>query len=237
MRTLNNRILFFDVETNGLLPSRNENFVPDPKQMASYPHILQLSFIVFNLLTKTIEMHADYYIRPPIGVTISPFVTELTGINIDLCMEKGVHIADAMEHFQYAYENSDTIVSHNLAFDSAMIRVEQLRNNRYIASQCPKVLQMFNPIYDDLFEIEHFCTMKAGLDLCNIMMPYKNGNGMYKKWPTLKELYLHLFGFVPTNLHNSMVDTLVGIRCYLKIRHNIDMENIEFNTLMEKFIN
>lgn len=236
MRTLNNRVLFFDVETNGLLPCKNENFVPDPKQIATYPHIIQLSFIVFNLLTKSIEMHADYYIRPPEGIIIPPLVTDLTGITLDICMEKGTEIVNAMEHFQYAYDNCDTIISHNIAFDTAMIRVEQLRNNKYFISHCPMTLQMFNPIYDDLYKIEHFCTMKAGLDLCNIMMPYKNGTGMYKKWPSLKELYIHLFGQEPTNLHNSIVDTLVGLRCYLKIRHNVDISDKEFDSLMAKFL-
>jgi DNA polymerase-3 subunit alpha len=237
MRTFNkNRILFFDVETNGLLPSRSDNFMPEVGQLHAYPHILQVSFIVFNLLTKSVESHADYYIRPPEGVIIPSIVTELTGITLDICVEKGISIGEALEHFHFAYQNCDTIISHNVSFDSAMMRIEQLRNNQYFIGQCPAVLQMFNPIYDDLLGVDHFCTMKASMDLCNILTPRKNGTGTYKKWPTLTELYTHLFGLKPENMHNSIVDALVGLRCYLKIRHNIDMSNNEFDALMANYV-
>lgn len=237
MRTFNkNRILFFDVETNGLLPSRSENFMPESSHIHTYPHILQLSFIVFNLATRSVDMHADYYIRPPPDVKIPPIVTEITGITLEICADKGIPIGDALESFQNAYKKCDTIISHNIAFDSGMMRIEQLRNNQYFNSNCPAVLQMFNPIYDDLYGIDHFCTMKASMELCSIEVPRKNGQGTYKKWPTLKELYTHLFGEEPKNLHNSIVDTLVGLRCYLKVRHDIDMTDSYFDILMGQYI-
>jgi hypothetical protein len=40
--------------------------------------------------------------------------------------------------------------------------------------------------------------------------------GSYMKFPTLCELYMHLFHKTPENLHNSMMDVLVCLRCYLK---------------------
>jgi hypothetical protein len=117
-----------------------------------------------------------------------------------------------------------------------MVRVEQLRNNELFYFNQPQILNMFNPVYDDLFEIEHFCTMRAGVNICNIMTPRKNGNGMYKKWPTLLELYQHLFSQTPENLHNSMVDALVGLRCFLKIRHHITMTDADFGRLMSDYL-
>jgi len=227
-----NRIMFFDVETSGLIPSRSDNFMPEPVKLHTYPHIIQLSFILFNIATRTIESRFDSYIRPPIEVIIPPIVTEMTGITREICDAKGVSILDALKTFESAYASCDTIISHNLSFDSAMIRIEQLRNNKNLNACSPDVLLMFNPIHDDLRGIQHFCTMKASVDLCNIMVPRKSGNGTYKKWPTLLELYEHLFSQTPENLHNSMVDTLVGLRCYLKVRHNIDMTDCEFDYLM-----
>jgi hypothetical protein len=44
----------------------------------------------------------------------------------------------------------------------------------------------------------------------------------YKKWPKLVELYFALFDENPDGLHNSMMDVLVCLRCYLKMRHNFD---------------
>jgi DNA polymerase III epsilon subunit-like protein len=227
-----NRIMFFDVETSGLIPSRSDNFMPEPAKLHTYPHILQLSFVLFNIATRAIEHQSDFYIRPPIEVSIPPIVTEMTGITREICDAKGVSILDALNTFESAYASCDTIISHNLSFDSAMIRIEQLRNNKHLNSCSPDVLLMFNPIHDDLRGIQHFCTMKASVDLCNIMVPRKSGNGTYKKWPTLLELYEHLFSQTPENLHNSMVDTLVGLRCYLKVRHNIDITDCEFDYLM-----
>jgi len=227
-----NRVMFFDVETSGLIPSRSDNFMTEPSKLHTYPHILQLSFILFNIASRTIESHSDFYIRPPVEVVIPPIVTELTGITREICDEKGVSIMDALASFQYAYESCDTIISHNLSFDRSMIQIEQLRNNKHFNKYNPEVLNMFNPIHDDLKGIQHFCTMKASVDLCNIMVPRKSGNGTYKKWPTLLELYRHLFSQTPGNLHNSMVDTLVGLRCYLKVRHDIDLTDSEFEYLM-----
>ena len=101
MRTFRkNRILFFDVETNGLLPSRSDTFMPEKSQLHRYPHILQLSFVVFNLATRSVDVHADYYIRPPPEVIIPSVVTDLTGITREICMEKGILIGDALESFQ-----------------------------------------------------------------------------------------------------------------------------------------
>jgi DNA polymerase-3 subunit alpha len=232
-----NRIMFFDVETTGLLPSRSEDFIPVPSQLGTYPHILQLSFIIFNLVTRTVDYHSDVYIRPHHDVVISQFISDKTGITRAICDSKGVEIVDALRHFQSAYVSCDTIVSHNLSFDQAMIRVEQLRNNKHFDARSPEVLRMFNPIYDDIEGIGHFCTMKTSVDLCNIEVPRKNGHGTYKKWPTLAELYNHLFSQTPTNLHNSIVDSLVGLRCYLKLRHDYEMTDCEFVRLTSNYLN
>ena len=45
----------------------------------------------------------------------------------------------------------------------------------------------------------------------------------YKKMPKLIELYTHLFGEVPTGLHNSLADTMVCMRCFLKMRLKQEM--------------
>lgn len=230
------RIMFFDVETTGLLPHRNENIKLQAATVNKFPHILQLSYILFNMATKRVETHGDFYIKPPPGIDVPKIVTEITGITKELCDSKGVAIEQAMIAFYGAYISCDTIVSHNLYFDKKMIEVEQFRNNKMFALRCPGVLNMFNPVYDDLYKINNFCTMQASIDLCNIEVPRKDGKGTYKKFPKLEELYEHLFSAKPKNLHNSIVDTLVGLRCYLKICHEINMTDSEFNVLMLSYL-
>jgi DNA polymerase III epsilon subunit-like protein len=54
----------------------------------------------------------------------------------------------------------------------------------------------------------------------------------YKKFPRLSELHQTLFGTVPENLHNSLIDVLVCLRCFLKIRCCVDMCDTVFNRIV-----
>lgn len=55
-----------------------------------------------------------------------------------------------------------------------------------------------------------------------------------KKFPRLNELYSTLFDSVlPSDLHNSIVDVLVCIRCFLKVRNLPEMTDTEFQLLVE----
>ena len=66
--------------------------------------------------------------------------------------------------------------------------------------------------------------MQESIDICNLMVEYKTKPGkFYKKFPKLEELYKHLFQHTPENLHNSMIDTLICLRCFLKLKKNIDI--------------
>jgi len=56
-----------------------------------------------------------------------------------------------------------------------------------------------------------------------------------KKFPRLNELYGKLFDVAPPNdLHNSIIDVLVCLRCFLKVRGAKEMTEDEFQVLVEK---
>jgi len=57
-----------------------------------------------------------------------------------------------------------------------------------------------------------YCTMKESQYLCMIRM----SNG-YIKYPKLIETFRHFFPNEPEpqNLHNSLIDTLICLRCYV----------------------
>ena len=53
----------------------------------------------------------------------------------------------------------------------------------------------------------------------------------------VSELYKHLFEEKEVdNLHNSLVDAMVCLRCYLKMRVDHYMEEEEFNNIIKKLI-
>ncbi len=209
------KLLIFDVETTGLLPKAGE----------PSPHIIQFSFILYNVEDNIIEEIHNYYIQVSPDVVISPKITELTGITRDMCDRQGIHIVDALLHFSRAYVQATMVIAHNHSFDSAMVKIEVERNRDHPRAN---FINMFQP--DGPSKIQ-FCTMRSSVNICNIMVE-KPGQKPYKKWPTLLELYRHLFASTPDNLHNSIVDVLVCMRCFLKLYYDRDMGEMTFGQLV-----
>ena len=71
--------------------------------------------------------------------------------------------------------------------------------------------------------------MRKTTKKCNIIRISKKTNKPFVKTPSLIELYLHLFPGVnlPTELHNSLVDILITLKCYIKFNYNYNIA--EFN--------
>lgn len=200
------RVMVFDVETSGLLPKNSYQQIP---------HILQLSYMVYDLRYKTIEKKYNAYIKVAEDVVITDEITQLTGITRKQCDEEGIPIIDALYAMYFDYTACDCIVAHNLKFDSIMVGIELERN------EAPTELRnLMNREYEEKTNKMRYCTMMNSIDLCKIRMDSVNKKGepfTYNKWPKLSELHNHLFGFVPDGLHDSMVDVKVCLECYLKI--------------------
>jgi len=234
-----NRIMVFDTETNGLFPKINleMNAMGELERLPEidkYPYILQLSFVVFDMETKTVIEKFDEYISIDDSVEISDRVTEINGINRTICKEKGISIIHALEKFYQAYNNVDYLVAHNIAFDKKVIEIEIQRNFSKLCKIYSKALFMFNDTYNARSGISLVCSMELSKKYCNILIErestYKIPNNKealpvkYKilKSPKLEELHHKLFGYKPDNLHNSLVDTMVCLKSYLKIQFEID---------------
>jgi DNA polymerase III epsilon subunit-like protein len=154
--------------------------------------------------------------------------------------EKGIHISAALNAFHNAYVKSSYVIAHNMKFDSEMIRLEVMRNKNLLERRYSIVSdKILNKIYERDNNIERVCTMMRSIDVCNIlcmsnktngplssyeMMVNVNVNGMtqekrmYKKFPTLAELHIELFGTIPEGLHDSLVDVYVCLRCYTELQ-------------------
>lgn len=215
------RFLVYDVETTGLLP-RNKTKL----DLSKCPHIIQLSFVVYDIKKNEIVWEYDAYIKND-DLVIPDIVTDLTGITKEKCMEVGKPIVEILEKFYEAYMFCDGLVAHNMEFDETMIKIELERNRNSIMAKVPYCFMIFNDMYEKVHGIERFCTMKKGTDVCELYLEPKDGKPGKKKWPKLSELYEHYFpketllGF-----HNSMVDVKACLKCYLKMRYNYENNKI-----------
>ena len=213
------RVLVFDTETTGLLPKL-------PASLDQFPHIIQLSYMIWNLTSQRVEETYNAYVRVDPSVDISPKITEITGITREICDTRGVLIMEALTRFYQAYTSCDMVVAHNLDFDRAVVLAEMDRHREVLADSVD------HGIFSDAFNREHkidlYCTMRATTQMCNLVRecPSKYPGGkpyQYKKPPKLSELHEYLFGETPENLHNAVVDVAICLRCFLKVRCSFEI--------------
>jgi DNA polymerase-3 subunit epsilon len=218
-----NRVLVFDVETNGLFPYQKVGEAPPP--LETLPYVLQLSFIVYDPSNKRVSQTSNHYIRVNDTVPISEEITALTGIDRKTIHEKGVPITHALKDFYEAYMQCDCIVAHNIAFDRRMILTEVARNSVPLETMgLISVKKMFDSDFQLRNRIDNFCTMRYSRGICKIERENKKGEKYYKN-PRLVELYEFLFHSIPENLHDSMVDTYACLQCFAKMKLRQDLPN------------
>lgn len=203
--------LCFDTETSGLCPRVSCS------DIAKYPYITQISFILYDTKNNVILRQYNSYIQQTVEHDYTNEAFQLTKITKEMC-DNGVPITEALMEFYNCYLLCGTLVAHNLSFDKKMIQLELLRNY-HLLSKKPEINVLFNDTFNDLFSIKTYCTMINGKGVTNLLVTDKNGN-KWKKNPKLFELYEKLFDEKPDNLHNSLVDTFVCLKCYVKMKYN-----------------
>ena len=255
----------FDTETSGLLPRhrKGEPYPPDDK----YPHIMQISWIVYNVLTNEIEERVNEYIQIPKTVEISPESQKVHGITREIMEEKGKPIVPILMKFFGSYMKCDCIVAHNLRFDSEMVRKEMWRNKFGLMAKIRNydrvnmMCSIFTKNFSLTYQIDTYCTMMNTIKLCAVpFLPKENtlqdslsfdnksspvttpalvpapAPNNRKKFPRLNELYSVLFDTpLPEDMHNSMIDVLVCLRCFLKIRNVTEMHEQTFQELVQTY--
>jgi DNA polymerase-3 subunit epsilon len=220
-------ILVFDVETTGLIPKKDpitKEYCPIEKM----PYVIQLSFVVYSMVEHRVIKYYNAYIRIENMDLITPEITQLTGISRTICEERGINICDALVELRNAYKHADIIVSHNMFFDKCMVRTEIKRN---IATLDPISSGIGRIFYEDE-KPELLCTMMASINICNLWRESSTGK-MFKKFPKLIELYSELFHETPENLHNSLVDSIATLRCFLKIILRHDMHTAKYRHIVK----
>jgi DNA polymerase III epsilon subunit-like protein len=290
------RVMVFDVETNGLLPRDFKVEHITPELLIILPHILQLSCIVYNIVSNRIEQTYNAYISVDDNVEINDFITNLTGISREVVRTKGKPIEQVLEQFYQIYMKCDMAIAHNIDFDYKLIAIAVERHRTALLTRCGtnvynEMRQMFTRSFNEKHGIDLYCTMMATIDLCRLpksmpakpsspppptallsipltpsvvpqssvlavaplkpvaplttvaplkpVAPLTKPKRVYTndyKFPKLNELHLKLFESVPENLHNSLIDVIVCLRCFLKIRCCLDIPEKSFARMMRTAI-
>jgi DNA polymerase III epsilon subunit-like protein len=212
------RILVFDTETTGL----PETKIINPDTLNLWPHIVQFSYVIYDVSLNTLVESNNYIIKVPENVVISEEVVNIHGITNEICDKKGISIEHVLYEFFHYLKNVDMIVGHNIEFDFNMVKIELLRiiYNKVLTNE---QLTFYKHHLHFVTNCKNtYCTLKESITLCNITALNKNGR-RYLKYPKLIELHQTLFHTSPTNLHNSFNDILVTLRCFMKLKYDTDL--------------
>ena len=199
--------IIFDTETTGL-----PTYVfRKGRRVKKLPHMLQLSWILYNYENCVIESSHDHIIRLNDDVEITEGSIKVHKITPEIMKEKGEDVIDVLKQFNHDLQKANYVVAHNIKFDLSIIQKEYQRNG---------IINYFDVLSKDTIM---YCSMLYGNDLCKIMVnDYVNG-GKKPKYPRLEELHYYLFKEKLTGLHDAFNDVLVCLRCFCKMIKDVDI--------------
>jgi DNA polymerase III subunit epsilon len=186
------KVLIFDTESTGL-PVEEK----DPFHYPEYwPRLVQLAWI---LADDEQILEEQSYIISPEGFTIPRSAIEVHGITNERAKEEGRSLQDVLAIFSEALGKAEIIVGHNVSFDRSVVTAEFARTKQ----NAP------------ILGLPYHCTMKSTADVCKIPSKMR-GKGF--KWPSLNELYSHLFEEPFEDAHNALADVRACSRCYFELK-------------------
>ena len=238
-------ILVFDTETTGLPLTKTVS-----KEMLSlWPHIVQLSYIMYNMNTHEIIKQFDSILQVPDDIIMTDEVVQIHHITNEMTHSSTVTFASVVRSFYEDLKLAEIIVAHNFNFDCNMLKVELMRtvdmedeegntkkrrSNRLMGlpAGTMTLTAICEAVKTRLTKMPSFCTMTNSVQLCNIVSKNVKTGKDFVKFPKLNELHFKLFGTIPANLHNSWNDTLVCLRCYGELA--LDRDILEHNIVLKK---
>ena len=230
------KVLVFDTETTGLPQKTDDGKEPSIYDFDKWPNIIQISCILYDMDTNEVVIK-NYYIKIDNNVVISHDSFEKHNITREYLHIHGIDIITALNEFNELVNISDVIVGHNISFDKRMVFVECLKNKipQYFTTYTTESggagtspSKRKRPANNVPIRKAEFCTMRKTTKFCNIVRYTKTTNEPYFKKPSLSELYLILFpeSKLPKELHNSLVDILITLKCYVKFNHNLNVTDM-----------
>jgi DNA polymerase III epsilon subunit-like protein len=217
------RIIVFDTETTGLPKTKFIN----PDTLDKWPYIVQFSYVIYDTNLNEIVEVCDFIIKMKENIIIPEDSISIHKITNEISKEKGFKIDTILKKFIEDLNTTDMLVGHNITFDINIVKVELLR--LIYEKDYNKTKEEMISYKNNLYVLTNFkniyCTMQESIKLCDIKLQDKYGKE-YIKFPKLIELHNKLFNSIPNNLHNSLNDILVTLRCFMKLKYNIDLNDI-----------
>jgi DNA polymerase III epsilon subunit-like protein len=219
-------VLVFDTETDRKWESGKEN-----------PYLMQLSYIVYDTNERKIVKVYNKYIKQEVDIDFTSEAFKINNITKKDC-ETGVSVSEAIVEFYHDYMQVEKIIAHNVEFDKKVMIGEMIRNHYNIVKlmdkspYLPPTVTMFRDVYNENSNIMLFCTMYSGKNITNITMEKSNGKGTFLKSPKLIELYQTMFNETPENLHDALIDSVLCLRCYIKMRFKYTIPKSELPCLL-----
>ena len=227
-------VIVVDTETTGLIPKGIVS-----RDLAKCPHIIQLSYMVFNTANFKIQEDYDAIIRLGDGVEISERSIEIHKITREKSKTCGIPINVALYNLKQAVARYGVglIVGHNIEFDKQMLDIECRRNG--LSGLFPSIgLKGIGLLESG--EVPLYCTMENSKDLCNNRVHSMYG-GTYIRFSKLGEVFEKLFGAgdavvavaddaAATEsdhsafMHNSRVDVVMCLRIFVWITYSVDIK-------------
>jgi DNA polymerase III epsilon subunit-like protein len=240
------KYLIFDTETSGLPKTK----IINPQTLNLWCHIVQFSYIIFDdKLDKLIKIN-DNIIKIPENIIISEETSKINGITNKICMDEGKNVEGIIIEFFEDLIDCDLLIGHNISFDINILKIELLRlinnrgneepSNKNLEKVDEEFLEKINNYKYYLYLLENYkniyCTLENSIEICNIKKVNKYGK-TYLKYPKLIELHEKLFNSIPNNLHNSLNDILITLRCFIKMKFDKDIYETsnEFKKLVKKY--
>ena len=191
--------LFFDVETTGL-PERGapcfDVHAYSDARIVSIAWVLRSKHQVLSQRYSIIRQADTDSMSEPLGASY------IHGINRGMTQTFGKELFPVLKDFMTDVALCDTVVAHNLEFDSNVVASELYRLG-----------------LDPCAFLNHksHCTMKSNTDL--VRKTFKNSTSY--KWPKLSELYNFCFHEPMKGAHNALADVENTAACYYFVRDNV----------------
>jgi len=183
--------LFFDTETTGL----PRNYQAPLDDFSNWPRVVQIAWSLYDVEGNHWESYS--YIIKPVGFVIPEEAAKIHRVSQERAMKEGVDLRQVLLHFLDDVKKAEYLVAHNIDFDEKIVGSELLREK----------------LDNHVTTANRICTMKRSTDVCQI----NNGRGGFK-WPTLSELYRHLFQKDFPEAHDAMVDVKACAECFFELK-------------------
>ncbi len=193
--------LFFDTETTGV----PKNYKASPMDVDNWPRIIQLAWATFD--DNGIMLQSACDLIKPNGWEIpkEKFWID-NGFSTEKSLIEGIDIQVALQSFLNQLNICESMVAHNMDFDSPIVAAEMIRIN-FRSTNRPKKI----------------CTMKESTNICRIPGSY----GRFK-WPKLVELHVHLFGNEFEGAHDALNDVMACAKCFFEMKNqNLMLEPLD----------